>query len=295
MGVQAAVVVKNQTNSAINITISETTNIDGVDGLNNRKLDPYKSSDPVVVKTTGITQSHFQINYLGGGMGIDLGLFLSNTGVTSNSNPKQIRAVLAPNRPVVDSFKFYFYGGPGVVTPLINSVINANLSALKKALPALIYSFFDGAAKDTVKNIITSVELSGVQCSYAAAVPAGQNQLDVSAILSVSGAVSGNLGVVLSVTDLAVLIEGRIDLSSDKPKIEVTSLACSLERYEAATAVVVALVAVLPTLGPIGILMAGLLGLAIAMLTPIAVAGSINDTDLNKKIVDSINNELKKI
>jgi hypothetical protein len=280
----AKVILKNQTNSDLKTAISDADGVMNLDPFFNLKLDPYKNSDWVKIETHGLGQSRFKIKYLNGDLGIDLGLGLFRTAVTSNTNPNQIQAVLAPEDAfIVTGFKFYFYGGPGVVTSLINSVVNANLAALTKAISQ--HPLADG--------IINSVNVSSFSCLYAAAVPVQTNVLDFSVILKMSGSMSGKLGQVVSVTDLIILLEGRIDFSSGQPKISATLFKCSMEKYEIPVGVLIALAGAVPFIGPFLMALVAVLAL---VATPVALAAKINDNaDLNKKIIDAINGALEKI
>jgi len=282
----AKVILKNQTNSDLKTAISDADGVMNLDPFFNLKLDPYKNSEWVKIETHGLGQSRFKIKYLDGDIGINLGLGLFNTAVTSNSKPTRIQAVLAPeDAPIVTGFKFYFLGGPEVVASLINSVVNANLAALTTAISQ--HPLADG--------IINSVNVRSFSCPYAAAVPVSEktNVLDFSVILRMSGSGSGKLGQVVSVTDLIILLEGRIDFSSGQPKISATLFKCSMEKYEIPVGALIALAGAVPFVGPFLMALVAVLAL---VGTPVALAAKINDNaDLNKKIIDAINGALEKI
>ena len=301
MGTGANMIVRNQTNAPFTTTLSNLNCMyqGGDDGsqlqdFNDQTIAPYTSYGPIYIEADGsfpscsFSQSNFQINYLNGSMGINLGTGPDfNTSVTSNTNPTQIQAVLAPNEPAASgvSYSFYFYGGPGLLAPLVNSVINANLAAFVQAVSVTPFVIPFGS----VDISIDSANVTALSCPYAAAVPAGTNQLQFSIILNVSGSVGGSVGTAsvsnpmsVSVTDMNVLIEGTADLSAVPPAIAVTLFACSLGGY---------------TINP-GLLewLVTLPGWIIlqTFATPPDMAGILNATAVNQTIVQGINNALQK-
>jgi hypothetical protein len=303
MGTGATMTVSNQTNAIFTTTLSNLNCMyeNGDDGsalqvFQGLGVPAYSTSPSQYIEADGsfpscsFSQSSFQINYLNGSLGINLGTAPDfNTAVTSNTNPALLQAVLAPTVPVESgpSYTFYFYGGPGIAAPLVNSVIGANLAAFAAAVQAqpFVAPIGGGASLS-----ISGVNLSSLVCPYAAAVPVKPGELQFTATLSATGTLSGTLAlgpgstsVDVSVTDLLVLVEGTADLSQARPAITVTRFACSLGDYSINSALLELLVT-LP----------GWLLLKTFATAP-DVAGIINGTGLNQTIVNGLNDALRNL
>lgn len=201
-----------------------------------------------------------------------------------------VGAVLAPGKPLstgVD-YKFLFFDGPGVLPPLINSAIQANLSAIIASINA------NGITVDIVDGI--SITLSQLQldpvsvlCTYAGTLPSAQpNMWTANVVLRVGNAsfvgsstIFGQIGnIKLDITNLNLYTQVLFD-STNSAKPKVTALQCSLDKFTLKGTILDVLVATFPA---IALLIA-------AGLTPYRVAGFINN-DINQNIIDAINSAI---
>ncbi|KAI1109616.1 PLC-like phosphodiesterase [Nemania sp. NC0429] len=236
-------------------------------------------------------QSFFVLNFNGGNrMKIEIG----RGGFKTLATPEYFQdgkaaALLAPAKPFSTGtdYYFWFFNGPGVLPPLINSAIQANLPAIlayvAKNPPTI--PLFDNVSV-TVKTL--KIDPAQVQCVYAACLPKPGPQgttwifntiLRVgSAAMLGSATVKGETGGInFSVRDLMIYIQAQVDLTYDTKlhaKVRVTTLQCSLGNYDISGPIVTILMLMFPIL-------ADLLG-------PYRMAGAIN-TNFNQTIIDRIN------
>ena len=303
MGTGADVTIYNQTSSPFTVTLSHVKCMykkgehgSELQNFNDLSISSYSSSPSTYVeaKASGgcaFDQSAFTLGYLNGAIAMNLGDGLYDTKVTSNSNPGQCQAILAANMPFSSgpSYKFYLYGGPGFIAQFVNSIIDANIAALQKAVKTLHPTFPTGGKSSIT---VESFSYSTLTCRYAAVVPVGGN-LSFSLILKISGSVSGSLdagsksmSATVKVTALEILIEGKIDLSGATPQITVTRFACYLDSYEIGGDLWNYLVSSF-----------GIFSILAGILKPSAsqVIGIINDSSLNQSIIEALNDALAKL
>ncbi|KAJ8128915.1 hypothetical protein O1611_g4716 [Lasiodiplodia mahajangana] len=250
-------------------------------------------------KAGNLWQSSFIAHFLDGRtMKIYLGLGpIFETRATPEIFPDgKAAALLAPSKPLntgTDYF-FWFFNGPGVLPPLINSAIQANLPAM---LDALAYNPQTIHINDDISVTIEGAKIdpSQVQCVYAACLhnPTPEGSRNVNTILRIGSGVvlgslklGGNTGKVsLSVKDLMIYVQAQVYLQYNvttnkvEGKVLVTRLQCSLQDYNISgdNSILPYIKLWFPILETIG--------------TPYRMAAAIN-TIFNTKIIDYINSKL---
>ncbi|KAI1133247.1 PLC-like phosphodiesterase [Nemania abortiva] len=247
------------------------------------------------VRAGGLLQSSFVVHFpTGDKMKIDIGTGLFKTSATPEyfANGKSA-ALLAPTKPfgTGTDYYFWFFNGPGVLSPLINSAIQANLPAILSYLAQNPQTFHitDGISI-TIKGL--KIDPAQVQCVYSACLPKAGPQggnWNVNTLLHIgSGALTASVTIkchtgdlYLSVKDLMVYVQAQISLTYDTElhaKVLLTALQCSLGNYDISGTIVEILISLFPTF-------AELVG------SPYHMAGFINTT-FNEAIINFINSKL---
>lgn len=213
---------------------------------------------------------------------------------TTGAVPQQLQsgkagAVLAPGRPTTTGgdYNFWFFNGPGVLAPLINSVLQANLPAIINYISS---NSINIKVSENNNLTITSLQLdpNSLQCTYAGILPksgGSSNLWNLNAIFRVSEGyltgsqtINGQTGSLnLSITDLFIYVQAQIDLAFHT-KPHVTALQCSLGDYHLSGTIISILEALFP-------LIANLFSIG---ATPFRVAGFLN-TIFNTSIIGIIN------
>ncbi|ETS79354.1 hypothetical protein PFICI_09207 [Pestalotiopsis fici W106-1] len=203
--------------------------------------------------------------------------------------------VLAPGRPsqTGGDYNFWFFNGPGVLTPLINSVMQANLPAIIKYISS---NSINVKISETNSLTIKGLQLdpASVQCTYAGILPksgGSSNLWNVNMVFRLregylvgTETISDQTGSFnLSVTDLVVYIQAQIDLTFHT-KPHVTALQCSLGDYHLSGTIIDVLEALFP-------LIENLFSIG---ATPFRVAGFIN-TIFNASVISVINSFISKV
>jgi hypothetical protein len=199
-------------------------------------------------------------------------------------------AVLAPGTPFSTDtdFNFMFFDGPGVLPPLINSAIQANLPAITTYIASKPITI---KITDSISITITSLQVdpSSVVCTYAAALPGTDpNQWNANIVLRVGQATiqgdetiesqTGSLN--LSINDLMLYVRVQID-TTFKTKPQITALQCSLGDYSLSGTILAILEVLFPVISQ----------LVAAGATAYRVAGFINTVE-NETIINLINSAI---
>jgi len=201
-----------------------------------------------------------------------------------------VGAVLAPGKPFSTGidFNFLFFDGPGILPPLINSFVQANL-------PAII-SFVNSTGitikvSDSISIHISTLQLdpSSVVCTYAGALPSKDaNVWNANLVVSVGAAtiagsetIGGQTGSLnLSIKNLVLYAQVAFDTTfATKPKVK--ALQCSLDDYTLSGTLLAILEGLFPDIAALVALGA----------TAYRVAGFINTT-FNQQIIDAINSAI---
>ena len=240
-------------------------------------------------------QSSFDIHYASGDtMTIDLG-----TGpYSTNSTPEtfsdgESAAVLAPGPPLTTDvdYRLWFFNGPGILPPLINSFIQANLPA---AIAYINQHPITIPAGDSISLQITNIDANPqtLQCVYAGTLPqSNAGNWYLNAVIRIGQAkIQGNATIkgqtgdfTVGVTDAMIWVQAQIDPTL-QTKPQVQQLQMSLGDYTIEGTII----GILETLFPFIAL------LIKAGATAYRVAGAINN-QFNTAIISGINNALKKI
>ncbi|KAF7529473.1 hypothetical protein G7054_g9829 [Neopestalotiopsis clavispora] len=198
-------------------------------------------------------------------------------------------AVLAPGLPSATGgdYNFWFFNGPGILTPLINSFLQANLPAMVDHISS---NSIDIKISETNELTIRGLQLdpASVQCTYAGILPksgGGSNLWNLNVVSRVGEAylvgtetIGEHTGVFnLAITDMVVYIQAHIDLTF-QTKPHITALQCSLGHYHLSGTIIQLLEASFP-------LIAKLFSIG---ATPFRVAGFIN-TIFNTSVIGVIN------
>ena len=162
--------------------------------------------------------------------------------VSSDRKVKLERCSHQPSHSVTIPTIFYFFGGPGILPPLINSFIAANLPALVAYVSA---SPLHVDLSDGIKLIIKQLAITPqtIQCSYAALSPVpdqeNNQQWRINMIFDLNGQIFGSLvyhsmSMDLNATwaDSSILIQAFVDMDDPGAFSRiVTKLAFSFERF----------------------------------------------------------------
>jgi len=199
-----------------------------IDHLHDTSVNDYSTSAAIHFDTCEKpkcwdSQSKSTIISGGNTIGFDLGTGAFHTKITSTSNQAVLSAFAAANMVGSDtSFIFYVFSGPGIVSALINSFLNANADALMYAL--LGQGFKSGKWE---AFFVKCSGLDSINCSYAALVPdqADSSVYHFSLILSsdalrLKGVASfaSHVGTTFDVSTsrLSIVLDGQVVYSGNK-------------------------------------------------------------------------------
>ncbi|CAF2798165.1 unnamed protein product [Rotaria sp. Silwood2] len=156
------------------------------------------SSVSYISSGTGISQSYFDIAYRFNTMMVNMGQGTYVTNVNFSGPEGHIGVLLPPTKPFSKDidYVFYFFGGPGILPPLINSFIAANLPAIVAYVSTNSLSInLDDAIKLTIKNLDLTPQ--SIYCSYAALSPVDyqENNLQwyINMILNLNGKIFASI------------------------------------------------------------------------------------------------------
>ena len=235
-------------------------------------------------------QSSFDVHHQSGEtMTIDIGSGDYSTG----ASPEYLKSgqggvLLAPGPPLTDGvdYTFFFFNGPGVIPPLINSAIQANLPAIIDYISQNSINIPLGSDASLVINSL-KLDPTAVQCTYAAMIPdpnGNGNLWNTNIVLNVaqgtaagSATIEGQAGDFgLSITDCYLYVQLQLDLTF-KTKPQVKALQISFGDFSLSGAIIEVLEALIPVFGE--------------LLSPYHIAGAIN-TIFNTFILDAINSAI---
>jgi hypothetical protein len=131
------------------------------------------SSVSYISTGTGISQSYFDIAYGSNTIKVDMGQRTYVATVNFSGPEGHVGVLLAPTKPFSEDidYTFYFFGGPGVLPPLINSFLAANLPAIVAYVSTnSLYFNFNDDIKLTIKKLDLTPQ--SIHCSYTALSPA---------------------------------------------------------------------------------------------------------------------------
>ncbi|KAF3903547.1 hypothetical protein AA313_de0201926 [Arthrobotrys entomopaga] len=190
-------------------------------------LGPYSASSKYTIDANGWVplQSKFQVTLnaaTSSNIGVDIGVLPFKTDYTPDTNNpvSQAGVMLAPFNILGkgSDFSFFFFSGPGILGPLLNSGLDANLDALIASIRQTPQKFSVSSDVDVTINDIVN---PSVKCSYASLVPGSTDGLlTVNAILDTSmelhttarfKKVTQKANV--KFTGLSVLVTAQVDLS----------------------------------------------------------------------------------
>ncbi|KAF3104885.1 hypothetical protein TWF102_002650 [Orbilia oligospora] len=263
-------------------------------------LSTFSASSGYAIEASGWIplQSSFKYSFSTpstekGEVKVDIGMTPWKTGYSINSGKGfETGVLLAPAKILAKGrdFDFYFFSGPGVMGPLINSVLDANLGA-----------FFAGVKKNPQKVAVNGdIDLTikeflnpAVRCKYSSVTPGtGANLWTVNAILDITSEVKMkvrykkvNQDAVLKLKNLSILVSANMDFSELSSanlanvaniKLSVTSFQTSVEGIDVDGDILVDIVGVLyPVFAPV-------------LRLPYKLASIVNTSE-NKNILGMIN------
>ena len=234
------------TNDYLRPLVSTTsTNMNMKDTFPSQTIGAGRTSSLSYISTgTAVSQSYFDVAYGSTTIKVNMGQGSYVTDASFFGSEGQAGALLAPTKPFSNhtDYIFYFFGGPGILPPLINSFIAANIPALLAYVSAnpLHVDLSDG-----IKLIIKQLDITPqtIQCRYAALSPApdqtNNQQWHINMIFNVNGQIFGSLEYHSMSMDLNATLAGSSMLiqafvNMDDPRVFsrlVTKLAFSFERF----------------------------------------------------------------
>ncbi|RVD89438.1 uncharacterized protein DFL_000446 [Arthrobotrys flagrans] len=224
---------------------------------------------------------------------VDIGMTPWKTGYSLNSGKEFETGVLLAPAKILEKgrdFDFYFFSGPGVMGPLINSVLDANLGAVfagVKKSPKKVA--LNGDIDITFKEFLNPA----VRCRYSSVTPStAANLWTVNAILDITSEIKMkvrykklNQDAVLKLKNLSILITANMDFSDltsanlanvANIKLSVTRLQTSIGEIDVDGDILVDIVgAVYPVFAPV-------------LRLPYKLASIVNMSE-NKNILGMIN------
>lgn len=289
----ANMTVFNDNPQAITITVDNNTKMD--DTFPSPSTIASAGSAGAKVSASWIPgQSSFQVHYASGdAMTIDLG-----TGTYSTSSSPETfadgksAAVLAPGPPLTTDvdYHLWFFNGPGVLPPLVNSALQANLPALIAYVNANPIKI---PVNDDISLGITNIgaDPSTLQCVYASMLPQtnGNGDWYVNAVMRLGQAtITGNATIkgqegdfTVGITDMMIWVQMTFDPSfQTMPQIQ--QLQVSLGNGTINGTIIRILEIVFPIIA----------ALIEAGASPYRIAGAINN-QMNAAIINGINSALK--
>lgn len=178
-------------------TISNNMNMK--DTFPSQTVEARKTSFLSYISTgTDMSQSYFDIAYGSNTMKVNIGQGSYVTNANFFGPEGQTGALLTPTKPFSNDtdYTFYFFGGPGILPPLINSFFAANLPAIVAYVSAHPLHF--DLNKD-MRIIIKQLDFTpqSIHCSYAALSPIQHHQNNqqwhINIILNINGKISGSI------------------------------------------------------------------------------------------------------
>ncbi|CAF0792629.1 unnamed protein product [Adineta ricciae] len=177
-----------------------SSNMNMKDTFPSQTIGAGRSSPLSFISTGGeTTQSYFDIAYGSSAIKINIGQVNYVTNASFFGPAGHTGGLLAPTKPFSQDtdYTFYFFGGPGVLPPLINSFIAANLPALVAYVSANPVQF---NLNDDIELVINQLDLTpqSVHCNYASLSPTEDYsirnpQWRATMIMSLSGKISGSI------------------------------------------------------------------------------------------------------
>ncbi|KIJ34369.1 hypothetical protein M422DRAFT_52018 [Sphaerobolus stellatus SS14] len=138
-------------------------------------------------------QSNFELQFRNSSISVNIGQGpFYNTGINHIKGPAfEAGALLAPINPFSTDtdYRFFFFSGPAILPPLINSYIIANLPALSAYIRQNPLDF--GQFGD-FRLILKKFEAEEFACTYATLTPDGPSQWKLNVILNFTGEASGD-------------------------------------------------------------------------------------------------------
>jgi hypothetical protein len=215
------------------------------DTFPSQTIEAGKTSSLSYISTgTEISQSYFDIGYGSNTIKVNIGQGSYITNANFFGPEGQTGALLTPTKPFSNDtdYTFYFFGGPGILPPLINSFFAANLPAIV-AYVSTDPLHFD-LNKD-IKIIIKQLDLTpqSIHCSYAALSPIqhheNNQQWHINIILNLNGKISGsivyhsmNMNFHLTLNNGSMLLQAIVNISDLQAfSCAVTKLAFSIQSF----------------------------------------------------------------
>ncbi|ESK82685.1 pi-plc x domain-containing protein 3 [Moniliophthora roreri MCA 2997] len=224
-------------------------------------------------------QSSFNLRFRNNTISVNIGQGLYNTGINDISGPPfEAGAMLAPINPFTTDtdYRFFFFAGPAILPPLINSYISANLPALSAYIRK---NPIDFGKFGEFSLILRQFEAESFVCTYATMNPAGPSQWRMNVILNFTGEAGGDFswgswstGLTLRTKGMSFLLQTSLDLRDlSNPSFVLNTFQISIMDYSLSTSV--PLPKVLPAY---------------------QMAGFVN-TKWNKDILDGLNELLRRL
>ena len=168
----------------VSLTATISNNINMKNTFSSQIIEAGKTSSLSYISTgSENTQSYFDIGYGSNTIKVNIGQgdYVTNAKIFGREN--QTGALLAPTND--SEYILYFFAGPGILSPLINSLLVANIPSIVAYVSH--HPVHYNLNKDA-KIIIKQLDLTpqSIYCTYAA-----YQQLHINLILNLNGNISG--------------------------------------------------------------------------------------------------------
>ncbi|CAF3478674.1 unnamed protein product [Adineta steineri] len=181
------------------LILTTSTNMNMKDTFPSQTIEAGRTSPMSYISTgTEMCQSYFDIAYGSSTIKINMGQNKYVTDANLFGLKGQTEALLAPTKPFSKDtdYTFYFFGGPDVLPPLINSLIDANLPAITAYVSTNQFYFnLTNDIKLTIRQL--DLTLQSIRCSYATLSPIHHQennlQWNINMILNLNGKIFGSI------------------------------------------------------------------------------------------------------
>ena len=225
------------------VTVSKNMNMK--DTFPSQIIEARKTSFLSYISTgTHMSQSYFDIAYGSNTIKVNIGQGSYVTNASFFGPKSHTGTLLAPTKPFSKDidYTFYFFAGPGILPPLINSFFIANLPAIV-AYVSTHPLHID--LNNDIKIIIKQLDFTpqSIHCSYAALSPIqhhGNNQQwHINIILNINGKISGSIvyhsmdmNFHVTFNNGTVLLQAIVNMSNLQAfSCTVTKLAFSIQSF----------------------------------------------------------------
>lgn len=233
-------------NYPFSLIVTISNNINMKDTFPSQTIEAGKTSSLSYVSTgTEISQSYFNIAYGSNTIKVNIGQDSYVTNANFFGSEGQAGVLLAPTKPFSKDtdYTFYFFAGPGILPPLINSFFTANLPAIVAYVSTSSFTF--DLDKD-IQIIIKQLDFTpkSIHCSYAALSPIDQHhknnqQWNINMILNLNGRISGsivyhgmNINFHITLNNGSMLLQSILNINNlETFSCIITKLAFSIQTF----------------------------------------------------------------